>query len=470
MKYRKKCFFGCVFLLVLPAVFFFFSSCGFLMAGGGFNIASSVTGPGDGATPQLASRIAADPKLADKNCSENDRCKETCRDIYEEQTSQKACDKLTVGEVSARENVYHALLDADTKDLEDIEEEDLKAFVKTGLDGWQEVIIGKQKDFLEEKREGNANDPSSSDAYAVFERTLHWIVEQESTVIPILRAEDEDNTILKDLVLSYCDLGDGSHTPDSKKPRYKCRNQNSRHPSNTHINSEIPYSSTTTEPNQNFPVPYYTNGPSPFCFINISTLTPPQTWRNPTTEESTHDHENTANVSIHADKRKFEYPAHNTQNDHRNGIIMSYEKQSLYYCYSNPPPSPPPRTTSGTTTLYHKKLATVSGDNRDLFLSLVGVTDTLFYKAVDENKAEAFSWAHDLLTQACDGSATSLKQCIAVFYCFLSGHIKHHLLQSESGYETINDFLNDDDDDGVEAQIGETELNNCNYKDSFTGL
>lgn len=175
---------------------FFIPSCGLVNSGNNsFLLDSQVGDPGDGKTPVLGPRLQESPDLADKECEGNDRCEEACRKIYEDTDSYKECYELTIGEVSKIEEVFHFLVESEIDDLEDIDEEDLERYIKVGLDGWRDKVIQKQKD--EEDRNER------------FQNTFFWIVDKERDVIPVLEKEDQDNEILEEIFLSYCNIGTG---------------------------------------------------------------------------------------------------------------------------------------------------------------------------------------------------------------------------------------------------------------------
>ena len=177
---------------------FLLSSCGLAGGGSGFFDQSSELdgGPGDGDTPRLASRLQDDPDIADKDCEDSDTCEETCRYIYKESDSYKNCDELTIKQVVRLEVVFHTLFEADYDegrggDLEDIEEDDLRDYLEIGLDGWRDKVVSKQKMDEDDRDEK-------------FENTLHWIVDDENKVVPVLQAEDRNDEILKEIFLGHC--------------------------------------------------------------------------------------------------------------------------------------------------------------------------------------------------------------------------------------------------------------------------
>jgi hypothetical protein len=189
-------FLGFIFVSV-----FLLSSCGFIGAGGPNFVeqGSELGGPGDGDTPRLASRLRDNPGLADRDCEESDRCKETCRYIYEDSDSYRECYELTIEIVVRLEEVFHALFEADIEDLEDIDEDDLEDYLEIGLDGWKDKVIGKQK--------------LNTDRNDKFESVLEWIWRQENKVVSILQREDRSNDILKELFLGHCNLGTTASLP-----------------------------------------------------------------------------------------------------------------------------------------------------------------------------------------------------------------------------------------------------------------
>ena len=193
-------FFSCALIV------FFIPSCGFWSGeNADFSVDSGRSGPGDGDTPTLGPRLNETPDLADKECEDNDRCEEACRRIYEDSDSYRECYKLTIGEVSKIEDVFYALLGEDVEDLEDIDKEDLENYVKVGLDGWRDKVVKEQK-----KEEADRNER--------FQTVLHWIVDIENEVIPILETEDQDNEILEELFLGHCDRRDNNICQNDVSP------------------------------------------------------------------------------------------------------------------------------------------------------------------------------------------------------------------------------------------------------------
>ena len=199
-------FFSCALIV------FFIPSCGFWSGeNADFSVDSGRSGPGDGDTPDLGPRLRADPDLADKECEDNDRCEEACRRIYEDSESYGECYKLTIGEVSKIEDVFYALLGEDVEDLEDIDKEDLENYVKVGLDGWRDKVVRRIKREAEEEADDD-------DRNARFQTVLHWIVDIENEVIPILETEDQDNEILEELFLGHCDREDNNICQNNVDP------------------------------------------------------------------------------------------------------------------------------------------------------------------------------------------------------------------------------------------------------------
>ncbi|MDE0518436.1 MAG: hypothetical protein OXH36_02615 [Bdellovibrionales bacterium] len=200
----------CILMFFYTLSLFFISSCGFLNGGSNsFSSGSQVGDPGDGKTPVLGPRLQESPDLADKECEGNSRCEEACKKIYEDTDSYKECYELTIGEVSKIEEVFHILVESELEDLEDIEEEDLESYIKVGLDGWRDKVIQKQKN--EEDRDGR------------FQNTIHWIVDQEKYVIPVLEKEDQDNEILEEIFLGHCNIHD-NRINIYKGRGYECTN------------------------------------------------------------------------------------------------------------------------------------------------------------------------------------------------------------------------------------------------------
>ena len=194
------------------ALLFFISSCGFINNQTSFQLDSQNGDPGKGGSPSLRSRIESNPRLKDKNCDENDRCQETCREIYEERDSYRNCDRLKVGQVSALEDVFYYLVQAESGDdgLEEIDEDDLQDYLNLGLDGWMERVLPRVRDS-EEK----------------LENTLDWLVQESKNVVPILQKEDPENTILEELILEYCNYSAGACSNDlvftTECGKYNCK-------------------------------------------------------------------------------------------------------------------------------------------------------------------------------------------------------------------------------------------------------
>ena len=291
-------FLGFIFMSV-----FFLSSCGFIGVGGPNFVeqGSEVGGPGDGDTPRLASRLRNNPGLADRDCEENDRCKETCRYIYEESDSYRECYELTIEIVVRLEEVFHALFEADLEDLEDIDEDDLEDYLEIGLDGWKDKVIGKQK-------------LNTADRNEKFASVLGWIWSQENKMVSVLQREDRSNDILKELFLGHCDL-------------------------------------STTSP--------------PAC------------------------------------------GSHGSPSPSGGLLEFDYATGSVSY---------------GESGVDRISVARIEDrENKELFLALIAGGEVFFEGAAGDRRFEAFALGNDLVEKACTHrSSTSVDQCIAAFYCYLS--------------------------------------------------
>ncbi len=428
---------------------FLFSSCGFVNKGGpgSFQVASQ-GGPGDGETPTLGPRLRDNPQLAEEKCEDNDRCKETCRDMYPD--SYKECYGLTIQQVSDVENVFYALVNADSEELEDIDGDHLKNYLKIGLDSWQERVIEK----LTSKDNRNAR----------FSNILTWIVNEEKDVVPLLEKEDPKNEILEQIVLKYCNVADSG----------RCGNTDSANP-HTGVNN-FPTGScalkitTSTEPSYRFPsTPSCTAGSPATHYVcpELSYFPEYSIAHSFTTF-------NESDVSIVTqDNRGFAYG--NTQ-DGKDGVVFDYaDDGGLYYCYHLAVKTSDPTKCSGggfntnfigddypCITLTHKKLAEIEDDDdKDLFMSLVGVGKVFFNKAADDLKTSAFALGHKLLEKACSGGTdTSLTQCMSVFYCWLNDHIGD--AEISTGTDSEKSFLrNSDLQEKIELRIAD--LEECDY-------
>ena len=292
---------------------FFLSSCGFIGVGGPNFVeqGSEVGGPGDGDTPRLSSRLRNNPGLADRDCEENDRCKETCRYIYEEPDSYKECYELTIEIVVRLEEVFHALFEADTEDLEDIDEDDLEDYLEIGLDGWKDKVVSKQKLDTDDRDEKFAN-------------VLEWIWRQENKMVSVLQREDRRNDILKELFLGHCDLSTASPPP-------ACGNGS---PSGSSL---------------------------------------------------------------------FDY-------------------------------------TAGTVSYGGTLVARIEDrENKELFLALIAGGKVFFEGAAGDLRFEAFALGNDLVEKACTHrSSTSVDQCIAAFYCYLSSEASIYGCQTGTGLTSVS--------------------------------
>lgn len=425
---------------------FLFSSCGFMGAGkqGSFQVASQ-GGPGDGETPTLGPRLLRDnPQLAEEDCEDNERCKEACREIYPD--SYKKCYDITIQQVSDIENVFYALVNAEKEELDDIDDDHLEDYLKIGLDSFRDRVIYKL-----------------GDRYPRFSNILDWFVRAEKVVVPLLEKEDPDNEIFEQLVRGYCDVENHG----------RCANADSANPS---ANSESPYDknfptgscalkTTATKPTLEniFPsgspgcsdsdssAPYFCPALSSSHFEKYSIL-----------------HAlNAVTGVVSESKRVFTYGNGNTQNA-KVGIVFDYANDGgLYYCSfeeeasaSSPCSSgPPPKC----TTLTHKKLAEIDDDdNRDLFMSLVGIGEVFFNEAAGSIKTSAFALGHKLLEKACTNSKTSLTQCMSVFYCWLDNHA--HAEPDPTNPVDIKSFL-DNNDLQEKIELDEDDLKGCIYDD-----
>ena len=432
-------------------------SCGFANQAGqnAFKIASR-SGAGDGETPTLKSRILDNPQLAEEDCEDNDRCKETCGDMYPDRDSRKDCYSLNIQQVSNIENVFYALVNADSEELKDIDADHLEDYLKIGLDSWLERVIEKQ-----------------SGKYPRFSNILKWIVTEEKDVIPLLEREDSQNEILEQIVLNYCDVKEDGRCEYDK----------------------------SANPHEESPTPNHNNFPTGSCALKITGTKPGNDDRFPPTPDCSsspyycpilssshfadysifHVTDDTESGVFAEGERKFDY------SNKKSGVVFDYANAGgLYYC-SRPSTQPPgncpdvtPDNTKTCTTLTHKKLAEIEDDdNKKLFMSLVGVGRVFFNHAAENTKPSAFALGHKLLEKACDNrDRDSLIQCMSVFYCWLNAHNKEHenKLVDDDDHKDIasgateKSFLENND---IKAKIDlrVTDLEQCDYSsNSFTKL
>ena len=174
LNYMKETKNSCFLLIIFSGLTI---SCGFLTMGGGDGYSSLIqesSSAGEGNAPRLASRLAANSELEDKSCKEDDRCKETCRKVYYDINSHNKCYDLTFKQVSVIEEAHYTLLSADSKELkEELEAEELSAYLTVSLDGFLEKVINN----------------SAYDSVKI-ETILQWIIDEEE-IADVIEAEDQ---------------------------------------------------------------------------------------------------------------------------------------------------------------------------------------------------------------------------------------------------------------------------------------
>ena len=451
------------FLLIAGAVVLLFSSCGIAnlqRTNTGANYNSEDAGKGE--APKLASRLASNPSLADEDCEDNDRCKETCRDIYDETSSYKKCYNLSIQEVSDIEDVFYTLLSADADDLEDLDSDDLEDYLRIGLDGWIDKLIPRQK----QKR----------DKYDKFKRILAWIVEGEKDIVSVLEKEDQDNEILKKLFLEYCDEGNN----------HLCQNPDNDNLLRTNADSFTGKCKLKITDSSLINCDDYNTGQSGwnglFTYLTSTTNS---------CEVSLSGNFGAKRLNIKrpdkiellvGDNVHFGYNVCPASGQGRLsgispesarlgpvndwgpvnesiGVAFDYSSSDLYYCGYSFVPSAPTETCTRDINIdvHYKQIAEVDEDEKELFIALAGVGKVFFDTAADGD-GTAFALGNKLVEQACDGGGnTSEAQCIRAFYCWVAGRV--------TGTTNIDqDFFNKK---GREA-IGRTiDLKACNYVDEF---
>ena len=161
------------------------SSCGF------FNL-ENATGSFDssGDTPHLSLRGSGNTSdLYDRECEGNSRCEETCEEIYEKSKSYSDCYDLSIGEVADLDDLFHILVKADEEELDDIDSDIFEEYLKNGVDGFTDKVI---ENILDD------DDPEDK-----IENIFNWMIENEA-VAEVLNEEDDDNDVLKELLLARC--------------------------------------------------------------------------------------------------------------------------------------------------------------------------------------------------------------------------------------------------------------------------
>ena len=164
----------CICILIL-------SSCGF------FSLENSISSLDSSSTPHLSLRGSGDDP--DLDCEGNTSCEYACEEIYEKSKSYTKCYDLSIGEVADLDKLlFHVLMRADTDELDDIDMDIFEEYLEIGLDGFIDRVIG------------TLDDDGADDK---IENIFNWIIENED-VAEVLNSEDDDNDILKELLLARC--------------------------------------------------------------------------------------------------------------------------------------------------------------------------------------------------------------------------------------------------------------------------
>ena len=169
----------CLFTSVLP-------SCGF------FNLENSIGSlDSSGDTPHLSLRGSENrTDLYDRVCEGNSRCEETCEEIYEKSKSYTDCYDLSIGAVADLDDLFHVLLEADEEELDDIDSDIFEEYLENGVDGFTDKVIEKLVDDDEDGK---------------IENIFDWMIANEA-VADVLNEEDDDNKVLKELLLARCEI------------------------------------------------------------------------------------------------------------------------------------------------------------------------------------------------------------------------------------------------------------------------
>ena len=471
MKNIKFYFLICIGALLLIPVCLL-SSCGLVGQNGnrlGRQDSGAVSNAGDGATPQLKSRIEANPRLAKKKCEDYDSCEDTCKKIYEEKDSRDTCYNLSVGRASELEEVYVVLLNAKEDKLEDIDTDHLEKYLEVGLDGVLEKVIPQ----IEEQSSQRANR---------LKNLLQWIVE-EDTVVSVLKSEDRDNAILEGLILAHCNINSD----------HKCANSSDVVELHTHNNLQCQIEFTWKAGGRSSSIRMIPN------LDGTTVVSLKQYFPNP----------NELSTNSISSGYVIRYTATDAPNNDsvlmryfRDGsgintplipqpVILDYNNGDIYICNqgtavnsrfqpaiykpANNNANEAPNTCTPSSGIYGgedvsdakpcasltKKLAEVEEEEKELFIALAGAGQVFFEKSADEDEEEAFALGHDLLNKACNaGSSTSKSQCKASFYCFLWGSGANSLTQAWFDKADVKEALLDE----------EVDLKACNYGTTFTAL
>ena len=393
-------FFAC---LLIPV--FFLSSCGFIGGGGrGFiDLDSQLEADsGEGGVPRLSSRIQSTPDLADQDCEGNNRCEEACENIYDSTESSNQCTQLNIGQVADIEDVFYILLSADSDEYQDIKKGALEEYLEIGLDGWLDKIIPAQ-------READNRDEK-------FRNSLHLMVDQENIMVPILKEVDQDNEILKEIFLGYCNPKNGLCADDTKDRVNRQSTDNCL--LNVILDSSCDPANCVIDSKEGNP-----------GFSEILSV-PPEL--------------------LFVPKR-----------------AVLDASGNLYHCYTDPPLNFSGANIGIDLVKSERILSIDTVEKRHLFMALGFGGSDFFERAAESERQRTFVLGHNLIEQVCaDRDNDAVRKCINVFYCWLQDQ-QRFFVPGENYYlseivENGNLFINNAFFGRVEEQIGRViDLRSC---------
>lgn len=135
-------------------------------------------------------------RLGGNECEDEDRnhdCKDICKDIYNRGDDRDDCEKLTVRQVEALEELHELLEDPDDDDLAEVDKDDFDLYLNVSIDPFDR-LVGKY---------------SSREAKEV----MLWVIEDED-VAEIFEDEDDEYKTLEALLKR---IGDDRDKPFTAK-------------------------------------------------------------------------------------------------------------------------------------------------------------------------------------------------------------------------------------------------------------
>ena len=158
----------------------------------------------DDARNELRDRVRS-RSLSDSSarCSESERCKESCEDMYLKATDLDRCYNATESRVRSISDVFDILINPDRlSDLNDIEATDFSHFLNIGWRGFLDLIDPVHRDEDGDRRNTYWEDIYAYDADTA-QLVLEWISNEEK-IARSVSSKDEDLDISRHL---FCIAG-----------------------------------------------------------------------------------------------------------------------------------------------------------------------------------------------------------------------------------------------------------------------